>query len=136
MVGSFHWGQQRILGHQAILACGFPGRALGHNRRMTLPVSLVLIAVGAILVWGVTTDAEGLNVDAIGVILMVVGLIGLLFSLIFWDRWGWGAYRRRSTYVEGEPVVRRRVVEPAATTHVVEEVDEAGPPPAAGPPPP
>ena len=53
---------------------------------MTLPVSLVLIAAGAILVWGVTTDTEGLNVDAIGVVLMVVGLLGFVLSLIFWDR--------------------------------------------------
>lgn len=104
---------------------------------MTLPVSLVLIAVGAILVWGVTKDAEGINVDAVGVILMVIGLIGFLLSLLFWERWGWGGYRRRATYVEGGPTVRRRVVEPASRTRVVEEeVDEYPQPPAAGPPPP
>jgi membrane protein YdbS with pleckstrin-like domain len=104
---------------------------------MTLPVSLVLIAVGAILVWGVTADAEGIDVDAVGWILMIVGLVGLLFSLLFWDRWGWGAYRRRTAYVEGGPAVRRRVVEPASRTTVVEEeVEDVPPPPAAGPPPP
>jgi hypothetical protein len=105
---------------------------------MTLPVSLVLIAVGAILVWGVTTDAEGINVDAVGVILMVVGLIGFLISLLFWDRWGWGAYtRRRAAYVEGAPVTRTRYVEPASRTVVEEEVEDvAGPTPPAGPPPP
>jgi hypothetical protein len=104
---------------------------------MTLPVSLVLIAVGAILVWGVTADAEGINVDAVGVILMVVGLIGFVLSLIYWDRpWGWGGYRRRTAYVEGGPAVRR-VVEPATRTRVVEEeVEDVPPPPAAGPPPP
>ena len=106
---------------------------------MTLPVSLILIAVGAILVWGVTTDAEGLNVDAIGVVLMVVGLLGFVLSLIVWDRWGWGAWRARGAYAEGGYVRRRRVVdaEPAAPVgreRVVEErVDEAAPP---GPPPP
>lgn len=105
---------------------------------MTLPVSLVLIAVGAILVWGVTTDAEGLNVDAIGVVLMVVGLLGFVLTLIFWDRWGWGA-RRGGPYAEGGYVRRRRVVDaepaaPVARERVVEErVDEAAPP---GPPPP
>jgi hypothetical protein len=105
---------------------------------MTLPVSLVLIAVGAILVWGVTADAEGINVDAVGVILMVIGLIGLLLSLLFWDRWGWAGYRRRTAYVEGGPTVRRRVVEPASRTRVVEEEVEDVPPqpPAPGPPPP
>jgi uncharacterized membrane protein len=105
---------------------------------MTLPVSLVLIAVGAILVWGVTKDAEGINVDAVGVILMVVGLIGFLISLLFWDRWGWGAYTRRRTVVDGAPVTRTRYVEPAQRTTVVEEDVEAGPPapPPPGPPPP
>ena len=103
---------------------------------MTLPVSLVLIAVGAILVWGVEAEAEGLNVDAVGVILMIVGLIGFLLSLVFWDRWGWGRpgpWSRR-TYVEGEPAVRRRYVEPARRRTVVEEEVDDVPP--AGPPPP
>ena len=102
---------------------------------MTLPVSLVLIAVGAILVWGVTTDAEGINVDAVGVILMVIGLIGFLLSLLFWDRWGWGAYRR-GAYVEGGTAVRRRRVvgsAPVARETVVEEHVEEVPP---GAPPP
>lgn len=105
---------------------------------MTLPVSLILIAVGAVLVWGVTTDAEGLNIDAIGVVLMVVGLLGFVLTLIFWDRWGWGAWGARGANPEGGYVRRRRVVdapqEPVARTRVVEEeVDEAAPP---GPPPP
>ena len=102
---------------------------------MTLPVSLILIAAGAILVWGVTTDAEGINVDAIGMILMVVGLIGFLLSLLLWDRLGWGAWTRRETVVEGGPAERRRYVEPAPRTRVVEEEVEdvaprSGPPPA------
>jgi hypothetical protein len=107
---------------------------------MTLPVSLLLIAVGAILVWGVTTDAEGLNVDAIGVVLMVIGLLGVVLSLIFWDRWGWGAWRARGAYADrGGYVRRRRVVDaepaaPVARERVVEEEVDAGPP--AGPPPP
>jgi hypothetical protein len=103
---------------------------------VTLPVSLVLIAVGAILVWGVTRDAEGINVDAVGVILMVIGLVGFLLSLLFWDRWGWGAWRGRGAYAEGGPVYRRRRVigTPAARSTVVEEdVDEVPP---VGPPPP
>jgi hypothetical protein len=106
---------------------------------MTLPVSLILIAVGAILVWGVTTDAEGLNVDAIGVVLMVVGVLGFVLSLIFWDRFGWGAWRARGAYADGGYVRRRRVVDaepaaPVARSRVVEEEVDEGPP--AGPPPP
>jgi hypothetical protein len=82
---------------------------------MGLGVSLFLIAVGAILTWAVTAEVEGVDVTAVGVILMVVGLAGLLLSLLFWSSWGGpGAFRRR-TYVEEAPpatrAVRREVVE-------------------------
>jgi len=104
---------------------------------MTTPVSLVLIAVGAVLVWGVTSDAEGIDVDAVGVILMIVGLVGFLISLLFWDRWGWGAIRgRRAAYVETRPVTHRPHAEPRRTTVVEEEVAEAPPAGTAPPPPP
>jgi hypothetical protein len=105
---------------------------------MTIGVSLILIAVGAILVWGVTQDAEGLNVDAIGVILMIVGFVGALLSLVFWSEWS-PAYRgRRRTYVDdGSVAVRRRSVAPAARREVVVEDEEVVPPggPPAPPPP-
>jgi len=69
-----------------------------------LGASLFLIAAGAILVWGVNATVAGLNVDAIGVILMVIGAIGLILSLMFWSSWGgWGGGRRRATYVEEGP---------------------------------
>jgi hypothetical protein len=91
---------------------------------MGISVSILLIAVGAILTWGVTAEAEGLDVNAIGVILMIVGILGLVISMIFWSSWG-GFGRRRTTYVEGAPAAPRR----RAT--VIEEEDVAGPP---GPP--
>ena len=50
---------------------------------MGIAVSLLLIAVGAVLTWGVTAEVENLNVDAIGVILLIVGLLGLVISMIF-----------------------------------------------------
>jgi len=46
-------------------------------------LSLILIAAGAILTFAVTSTVEGLNVTAVGVILMVVGFIGLMFTLLF-----------------------------------------------------
>lgn len=72
---------------------------------MGLGVSLFLIAIGAVLVWGVTSDIAGLNEDAIGVILMVIGGAGLLLSMLFWSSWGGPGYfgRRRETYVEEGP---------------------------------
>ena len=48
-------------------------------------VSIFLLAVGAILTWAVNVSVEGLDLEVIGVILMVVGAIGLLFSLLFWS---------------------------------------------------
>ena len=54
-----------------------------------------LIAVGAILAFAVNVTTSGIDLDTVGVILMVVGLLGLLLSLIFWSSWGGiGGYRR------------------------------------------
>ena len=77
---------------------------------MTLGVSLLLVAAGAILVWGVTGEAQGIDVDAVGVILMVVGLAGALISVIFWSTWGgFGGWRRETVYREGsDPYYDRR----------------------------
>ena len=92
---------------------------------MGIAVSILLIAVGAVLAWGVTAEAEGLDVNAIGVILLIVGLLGLVVSMIFWS--SWGGLHRRTAYVEGEPVRRARPRRRATT--VVEEDDVAPGPP-------
>jgi hypothetical protein len=62
-------------------------------------VSLFLIAVGAILTWAVTTTVQGVDIAAIGVILMIVGAIGLLLSLVFWSSFGGYGFTRRDTTV-------------------------------------
>jgi hypothetical protein len=54
-------------------------------------VSLILIAVGAILIWAAA-------VVTIGWILLAVGVLGILLSLIFWS--SWGGFGRRETIVE------------------------------------
>jgi len=70
---------------------------------MGLGVSLLLIAVGAILIWGLQGDVAGISEDAIGVILIVIGALGLILSMMFWSSWGGVGGRRRSTYVEDGP---------------------------------
>ena len=55
---------------------------------MGVSLSLVFIAVGAILKWAVTATTSGVNLGTVGVVLMVVGAVGLLLSLIFWSSWG------------------------------------------------
>lgn len=91
---------------------------------MGISVSILLIAVGAILTWAVTAEAEGIDVNTVGVILLIVGILGLVLSMIFWS--SWGGFQRRGAYVE------RSVAAPPAArrTTVVEEDDVApGPPP-------
>lgn len=48
-----------------------------------LGISLILITVGAILAFAVTTAVEGVAITTVGVILMSVGFLGLLISLLF-----------------------------------------------------
>ena len=50
---------------------------------MGIGTSLLLIAVGAILKFAVTTSVSGIELATVGVILMVVGILGLVISLIF-----------------------------------------------------
>jgi hypothetical protein len=50
-------------------------------------VSIFLVAVGAILTFALETDADGINLDTVGIILMIVGVIGLLLSMVFWSSW-------------------------------------------------
>jgi hypothetical protein len=48
-----------------------------------LGLSLLLIAVGAILAYAVSATAAGVDIDTIGFILMGVGALGVLMSLLF-----------------------------------------------------
>jgi hypothetical protein len=102
---------------------------------MGIPVSLLLIAAGAILAWGVTEEPSGLNLDAIGVVLIVIGIVGLILTMLLWQSWWGPGYFSRATYVEGGQARpwyygggwgRRR------TTYV----EDDGPPPDAPRPPP
>jgi hypothetical protein len=68
---------------------------------MGIGLSIFLIAVGAVLIWGVDVkDPSGFNLNTIGVILMVVGAIGLLASMVIW-----GSHRDRTVVEERRDVV-------------------------------
>ena len=58
---------------------------------MTIGTSLFLIAVGAILKYAVTAHVQGVDINTVGVVLMVVGLIGLVLSLYLLVRGRWAA---------------------------------------------
>jgi hypothetical protein len=72
---------------------------------MGVGVSLILIAVGAVLAWAVDVSTSGFNVNTVGYILLIVGIIGLLLSLVFWSSWAGPGYFTRSRGT------RRRVIE-------------------------
>jgi hypothetical protein len=76
---------------------------------MGIGTSIFLIAVGAILKYAVTASTSGVDLDTVGIILMIVGAIGLLLSLFWMVVW---ADRRRGGVVADDGVVReRRVVD-------------------------
>ena len=51
---------------------------------MGIGVSLFLLAVGAILTFAVDASVSGLDIDVVGIILMIAGAIGLLLTLLVW----------------------------------------------------
>ncbi len=68
---------------------------------MELGTSLFLIAVGAILTFAINATVSGIDIATVGIILMIVGVVGLLISLLYWG------LRRRAVVTE-RPVVRDR----------------------------
>ncbi len=79
---------------------------MGNHGRMGIGTSIFLIAVGAILKFAVTATISGIELATVGVILMVVGIIGLLVSLMFLAGARRGTVATRDRVVEREPVAR------------------------------
>ena len=74
---------------------------------MGIGTSIVLIAVGAILKWAVTATVSGVSIHTVGTILLIVGILGLIISLLFLSS-AFGRDRAvvRDRYVD-DPRVRR-----------------------------
>ena len=74
---------------------------------MGVGVSLFLITLGLILWLAVTATVQGIDINLVGLILVIVGSIGLLLSLVFWSTWGGvGGVRRETTVVSDDPYNR------------------------------
>ena len=74
---------------------------------MTIGASIVLIAVGAILKYAVDVTVSGIEIQTIGLILMIAGVVGLVIGLFLLTQ----VDRRRGVVVDDRPVVDdRRVV--------------------------
>jgi hypothetical protein len=75
---------------------------------MKIGAALLLLAVGAILRFAITTTStHGVNVHTIGDILMIVGAIGLILWLIVWaprSRSRGSAYSARPPLEDEQPL--------------------------------
>jgi Domain of unknown function (DUF6458) len=70
---------------------------------VTFGTSIFLIAVGAILRWAVTTTTEGINLQTVGLILLIVGVVGLLLSLMWMFVWSPRRGVARERVVDRDP---------------------------------
>jgi hypothetical protein len=71
---------------------------------MTIGIGILLIAVGAILRFGISTVAtHGIGVHTIGDILMLVGVLGVVLWLLVWAPWAPRARSRRTVYRDEVP---------------------------------
>jgi hypothetical protein len=92
-------------------------------RETGIGTSLILIAGGAVLAFAVQVNSTAIDVSAIGAILMVVGIIGLLFSFIALGDWsGWRSDHHTHVDDRMTPPHEHRRVE---RTDVVYEDDAA-----------
>jgi hypothetical protein len=101
---------------------------------MGLPVSLILIAVGAVLAFAVHQHpGASVDVHVVGWVLLAVGFVGLLFSLFLWERLGpgyWTERRVAEPYDGAQGAYGRRAGRYRGRRMVVEEegqVPPAGP---------
>ncbi|OAI41486.1 hypothetical protein AYO38_03615 [bacterium SCGC AG-212-C10] len=66
---------------------------------MGIGISLVLIAIGAILAIAVDYQASGISLQAVGIILMCVGGLGLVLSMLFWASFAPFGTRRTTDHI-------------------------------------
>jgi hypothetical protein len=67
--------------------------------------SIFLIAAGAILKFAVTDSISGIQLATVGVILMIVGIVGLVVSMLLVARAERGAVVTHERVVERDPYV-------------------------------
>ena len=69
---------------------------------MGIGTSIFLIAVGAILRYAVTVSVSGISLTTVGLILMIVGIAGLVISLLYMLIW-----RPRGGYLGRDRIIER-----------------------------
>ena len=83
---------------------------------MSTGLSLLLVAAGAVLAFAVDYQVSGVDIQSIGIILIVVGIVGLAFSMLFLASFApFGSHDR---YVERTHVTDRTGHDSATHDHV------------------
>jgi Domain of unknown function (DUF6458) len=71
---------------------------------MGLGVGILLAAIGAVLAFAVSYTVNGVNIHTVGWILLIVGILGVALSMIFWSSWaGPGYWARRDQTRDAPP---------------------------------
>jgi hypothetical protein len=97
---------------------------------MGVAVSLLVTAVGLILALAIhPTASHQVDVNTVGWILFIVGLVGLILDLLLWSQWGLGYLRRTTVSTAGPGYPARRVGGTSRTVVEEEEVAAPRPPP-------
>jgi hypothetical protein len=79
---------------------------MGTHYSVTIGTSILLIAVGAILRYAVNVHSSSFNVNTAGLILMIVGILGLILSLLYTFFWADRSRTARDPYVDPPPTRR------------------------------
>ena len=67
---------------------------------MSIGASIFLIAVGAIVRYALTFDIEGVDREALGLILMIAGAVGLAMSILYTVMWSDRHRREQQAYYD------------------------------------
>ena len=61
------------------------GGRMDGGETMSIGLGIFLMVLGAIMAFAVETDVPGINVNTLGVILLIIGFVIALYSLLFWS---------------------------------------------------
>lgn len=73
---------------------------------MTIGTSLLLIAAGAVLRYAVTATTSGIDLQVVGLVLMIIGIVGLVLSLLWMGVWSRSRERPPVDEVTRRPTTR------------------------------
>jgi hypothetical protein len=65
---------------------------------MRIGASLALITLGAIIAFGIRANPQSVNLDVVGLIMVLIGIVGLVMNHFVWER------RKEAARIQGLPL--------------------------------